>query len=154
MAVQDLIQIVMPALMLIEGPHLLVIVLLISMIMDPLLVYPVCIPVKLVQMLLHVKLVNYPPIGFLYLIVIAKITFMMVVLEMDANVIILFHIYIFLNYLFIIECSYKCSTCSSIDTNCDTCSDVNRGPTLNCDCVATFYDDGVNAACIPCTYPC
>ena len=53
-------------------------------------------------------------------------------------------------------CNYQCLTCQGSHLNCFSCSHGTR--TLNknpkCKCNDTFYDDGSNAACIACSYPC
>lgn len=51
-------------------------------------------------------------------------------------------------------CSYKCATCSGTETNCHTCSDVNRVRTPSCDCSEGFYDDGMSSVCYECSHKC
>lgn len=50
-------------------------------------------------------------------------------------------------------CDYKCKTCLSSASNCQTCGD-NRSIKPLCDCLATFYDDGSSEACKSCHYSC
>ncbi|CAK63126.1 unnamed protein product (macronuclear) [Paramecium tetraurelia] len=55
------------------------------------------------------------------------------------------------------KCHYSCSYCSSISTKCDTCSSTSNrviNPSIfTCDCVESYYDNGVET-CSKCHYSC
>ncbi|KRX06120.1 Insulin-like growth factor binding protein, N-terminal [Pseudocohnilembus persalinus] len=55
-------------------------------------------------------------------------------------------------------CSYKCGSCEDAQNQpeiCSTCSDSNRDPVPDCDCLDGYYDDGEeNPECKECLSPC
>lgn len=53
------------------------------------------------------------------------------------------------------ECLVKCTSCSGTADNCGGCTGDNRSAFFpGCECLPTYYDDGINANCASCVSPC